>query len=304
MNLLRSLPGYTLNILLQDGTFITAGGNGLKRVSANGDTIWNFSGRYHHRIAEADENHFLAITDVVAPLRSQRIRFDVIEKRKIKDGSVVSRFSFLDKSDIIGNIASSNPALVAFSSMSDRDVTSSFADREYSHVNSVREIPAKFRKNFGNGNFLVNDPARGVCFALSENLDRVTWTLQSLKLVLRGNYTHDCSVTDNGIVLLFYNEAGSVDKKTIRASFLRFLPDGSFIGRFPKLGEYTPLVTQGGGVREFGDGFILVASDESTAEIIFTDKHGKVINKKRLPYVVQDLELGDFSKFLKLSHVF
>lgn len=303
-NILRKLPVHDMSLIYADGSIISIGPDFSFKLNSLGESVWQINGHRHHMVSKAGTDYFLTISRQTYAVGTKKLRYDQVEKRRVETGELIAAFSMLENFAEFAKISGATYFTLSLPELSPQDPLSAVYVGELSHLNSVIEIPERFRNRFGGGYYLVNEPINRVCFALDENLKKVVWHINPTALIARGGFSHECRVSNDGNVLIFHNASDNDDSNRFFASFLLLRPDGTLIRKFPNKDQQRFAAQMGGGIRELSDGYLMSATDGEILNIVKVSALGVVDSFKTLKQNSLYFEIGDFSEFLKSSMKF
>ncbi len=194
----KNFPGK-MCIFLEDGSFVSAGQDSIKKFRADRTVVWELPGLFHHQLnLSHDKTRVLGLMSDITIRETRKEIDDIIVIINLDDGKVLYRRNARD-------ILSSSKYFPIQSSGSPL-VKSGKADLETSHFNSIYEIPenkgqgkAPFLKS---GNIIINSHGIGI-FILSHDLSKVLY--EKSYSLSSNNGIHDVQVTSTGEFLIFNN---------------------------------------------------------------------------------------------------
>jgi len=288
----KSFPGH-MCIFQDDGTFISASGDALRKFSKTGEILWQVPGSFHHQLnLSPDKKRILTLSNEVDVVNEKKRRQDALYVID-QEGKILARTTADDLLKLAG-IGPMGPASLTHS-----------ADFETSHLNSIYEIPSHRKERqfpwLKPGNVIVNGLFHGI-FVLSPDLKTLHRHVRFYKGP-SGHRIHDVQVTGDGNMILFNNHAGGakdkmysaiqkIDPKTEKVIFeFTARPKGMFYSE------------GGGGVQVIGDKIFF--NHSLTGGYLYSLKSRDIVRtfpqntEVRAPGWIQEIKMVDASEFLK-----
>jgi len=193
---------------LNDGSFFTAGTDGLRYHSKTDDIVWykNDMSRFHKLVLSEDRRYVLSIGSEKNIINDELIRSDVFEVTD-KNGITVKRWSVFENLNALKQLGlsffKSPPQYGAANWAFDPKVK-----KEITHANSFQEINSDVAI-YGSsiwkpGNYLVYlyGPV-ATALVLDSEMKKILWHFD---FAVKGKSTvHDLQLVQNGNILLYYN---------------------------------------------------------------------------------------------------
>lgn len=244
----KIFPG-TQCLFLEDGGFVSASNDSLKRFDKNFAELWAIEGHFHHQLNWSfDKSRILALGSKVV-------------KRDGKD----HRLDTFLVVDMAGKILAQQDAEFLMKQMrvKPRIRGSSFmikklsVNMELTHFNSFHEIPPQTEgSSFEAGNFVVNALSQGI-FILSQDLSKVR-----SRIIIKDSSDHsihDVQIRKNGNLLFFNNEVASVPGVSYSAAQEVQMSDQKLVTEFSSQPREAFFSKYCGSVQELADGDWLIA---------------------------------------------
>jgi hypothetical protein len=195
---LRTFPGQ-ICIFLEDGSFISAHENMIRRISKDNEILWEMAGHFHHQVnLTPDKQRILALSSDVFKHKNENKRQDKFLILSL-DGKILHEQL---AASLFKDASIPLKELPMFSTMAKQ----LNAPNEISHFNSFYEIPALYKKSpasyIKEGNVIVNSIEWGF-FILSPDLNKVLHHASFKNS--QDHHVHDLQVNQNGNLIYFNN---------------------------------------------------------------------------------------------------
>lgn len=292
-------PG-SMCIFLDDGTFISASSNGIRRFKPDQTMLWEVPGFYHHQLnLSVDKKRILTLATDTIQREKHRERDDAFVVLDIETGRVLYRKSARDMitaNKILPMRWRETPVL-----------KESNADIETTHFNSIYEIPANSGKAsyLKAGNIIVNSVGLGI-FILSPDLEKTLY--HNVNKFSFNHRVHDVQVTASGEFLFFNNQVDDLKESYRYSAIHKYDPVTDRLTfeytSQPKAFFFSPVC---GGVQELDDD-LLFFSHVLDGGFLYSRKQKKMISA--IPGTngnifvqtpTQQIKMIDFSKFQENS---
>lgn len=291
----RNFPGV-ICIFLEDGSFLSAGQESLKRISANDTILWEIPGRYHHQLAlTEDRTKILALSSQIITWEKKKLLSDKLQIIDL-NGKVLKETT----TEPLIKHAGVSPVLWPVQAPVKKMYP---VEKEFSHFNSFYEIPKNKSKvpYLKEGNFIVNSKGQGY-WILSPELT-ILHSGKSPKAV--SNVTHDLQVTEDGTILAFVNlTEGSLEVGRY-STIIEFTPDGKITFEFTARPKTLFYARNGGSVQRL-DKDLLMISDYLNGVYIYSRSKKDVIHTFRgahfqndAPVPLIETRVQDVTQFMK-----
>jgi hypothetical protein len=289
-------------LFLDDGTFISAGTNGIRRFNRDQTVMWEAPGRYHHQMnLSEDKKRILALTSETNLRGKIRERDDIIVIHDIESGKVLHK-------RLAREILTAGK-VIPLEWMDNIFIRESKADIETSHFNSIYEIPenraAHLAPYLKPGSVIINSVSLGI-FILSSDLGQTLY--HKVLSHSNGHHTHDVQVTASGEFIFFNNIVADNSVNYFYSAINKYNPLTDKItfqyNAEPKAMFFAAAC---GGVQEVSDD-LLFFSHVVNGGFLYSRKQKKIIeatpgtNGNMLQLTsTQQIKLIDFRKFQENS---
>ncbi len=189
---------------LDDGGMIAQGSDAvLSHFDKNGRLLWAKNIRSHHMFSlSLDKKTILVFGSEDTKIGNDLYRTDVLYRINLA-GEILSEWRVKDDPKLLQQLTNSNAKLPR-AKTGERWFAYTKADLEFSHANSIYEIPpnsvAQKIPAFQSGNILVNlNTFDNRFFIFDPTLQKVLWTSELTQ------HAHDAQVMPNGKILFFSN---------------------------------------------------------------------------------------------------
>jgi hypothetical protein len=204
---LKSFSGH-ICLFLDDGSYISADDQAIRRISATSKKIWEIKGNYHHQLnLSYDKQKILALGSSIFRKDERQDKFQIIAL----DGKILFEKNFSEYFSQTANFGLSLP-MSKLTFIDDVGLT-----KEFSHFNSFYEIPdlpaSQKRPSWMRlGNYIVNGLVHGY-FILSPDLKEILYKAKFDNSP--GHHVHDVQVTKRGTIL-YYNNLVKENSKNLK----------------------------------------------------------------------------------------
>lgn len=294
LEIVRRLSQDYICIPTSDGGWLSANIEKLVRRAPDGETIWQKSGYYSHRIQLLSDNSVIVFFSENKKFGQELMRFDQVQKLDYSTGEVLKTFSVYEDLFL-------NPKVSSFKAVTDvgeKQVLALGVKHEGSHLNAISVAKDKL---------YVSDSHRPtIVLDLSLKFEGIdTSIIKKLNLGMAfEDAKHDVQYFDDGRQVVFLNAHS--DKLNKSRSFRIFEFDGDKIKfQFPNRPEDFDETFCCGGVEKIGQIYLVGyrAKGGESSVIGFVSKGGRWLMKRKIPIQIQEIKKISVENYLSLNKI-
>lgn len=277
---LKLLKSFTGNYcaFFPNGEWISITGKELKLFSKNNQLKYRFKEMGHHEVRLSnDQKRIYFLSSEIRNFKNKKTRFDVINIADT-EGKILARWDLFDHIDELYKLLELSS--LDFALPAERpDETFPDIKYEFSHVNSIYEIPAnELQSRFPymkKGNLLVTFNGLSSVVIFDPELKNIKFVYRVLKTNLLG--IHDGQILPNGHLLIFKNYNDPIDAPFTSINEFDMQNDlsvWSYVFKTPEL-DYNP---HSGSVQMLESGNVFFTDySHGLGKMVEIERSGKVV---------------------------
>lgn len=272
--LLRKYQGR-LCVFLEDGSYISTTQKAMTRRDKFGRVLWSIDKFIHHELSlSPDKTKFFYITTDYLDYLGKLTRFDVLNISDL-EGKIIKQYRLFDHKEEILKLSDVKFEKTAWH-MPDEDNYPG-APYEFSHVNSIQEIPenklGQTNTAFKQGNFIVSFNGLGLILILDHELKNILWSRKAVNKSMFSS--HNVLVIPNGNILYFNNINGNPDDEYTSIDEINPLTN-EIVWQFKLVGSNFKINKLWGGCQLMEDGNLLITENSTVGKIIVVGRDKKI----------------------------